>query len=200
MQTKPKRSREALVLRASWLELASECACRFFLAGGLCARTILRACSPFTLGFIAASGPGAGGFFALIGAIVGYLLAQPLSLAFRYIATAILIYAIAFAFYDLKLYTTQAFMPCCATAMAALTGFVYLAEAGWELSGLIAFFTEVFLTGLYDRVFLLSAQSPPRHVALLFTAGALMIAMETLRLPFGLCLGAAVGAGLVVGC
>lgn len=200
METKPKRSREALVLRAPWVELASECACRFFLAGVLCAGDILGGCSPFAPGFIAASGPGAGGFFALIGAILGYLLALPLSLAFRYIATAILIYAIAFAFYDLKLYTTKAFMPCCAAAMAALTGFVYLAEAGWELSGLIAFFTEVLLTGLYARVFLLAAQSPPQPIPLLFTAGALMIALETLPLPFGLSLGAALGAGLVVWC
>ena len=93
MQTKPRKSpnRGALVLTAPWVELASECACRFFLSAVLAAGQILEGYSPFALGYVAASGPGAGGFFALLGACLGYLLTKPLADAFRYLATAILV-------------------------------------------------------------------------------------------------------------
>ena len=58
-----------LVLGAPWVALASECATRFFLAAVLAAGQILGGYSPFALGFVAASGPGAGGFFALPGGV-----------------------------------------------------------------------------------------------------------------------------------
>ena len=140
-----------LVLGAPWVALASECATRFFLAAVLAAGQILGGYSPFALGFVAASGPGAGGFFALLGAGMGYLLAQSLANAFRYVATAILIYAVAFAFYDLKLYSTRFFMPLSAAFLAGLTGFVYLAEEGWQPSSVVCFATELLLVGLSAR-------------------------------------------------
>ncbi len=198
METKSKAPRGALVLRAPWVALAGECAGRFFLSGALCAGQVLGGCAPFALGFVAASGAGAGGFFALIGAIVGYLLALPLALAFRYIATAILIYAVSFAFGDLKLYATGWFMPCCGAALAALTGFVYLAEAGWAAGEVIAFSTEVLLTALYARVCIRVTAQPDRGVDLLLASGGLVVALAGLALPFGLSLGATLAAGAVV--
>lgn len=198
METKTNLPQRPVVLRAPWVALAGECAGRFFLAGTLCAGQVLGDCAPFALGFVAASGAGAGGFFALIGAVLGYLLALPLALAFRYIATAILIYAVAFAFGDLKLYATRWFMPCCAGALGALTGFVYLAEAGWATGEVISFFTEVLLVLLYARVWGVLAAEPENSGALLLGLGGLASALTRSPLPFGLSLGAILSGGVVV--
>ena len=138
-----------------WAALAAECAVRALMSAVLAAGNVLDGCAPFSLGYLAASGAGAGGFCALMGAIVGYVLSKPLVDAFRYAATAILIYAVAFAFYDLKIYATRFFMPLSAALMGALTGFVYLAEQGWQLAGIISFATELALTAFSARFFAL---------------------------------------------
>lgn len=203
MQTKPRKSpnRGALVLTAPWVELASECACRFFLSAVLAAGQILEGYSPFALGYVAASGPGAGGFFALLGACLGYLLTKPMADAFRYLATAILVYAVAFAFFDLKLYTTRYFMPSCAAFMGALTGFVYLAEQGWATASVICFATEIGLIFCAARFFTIAtldkASSSQQRMAALFTLGAVAVSLQAVPLPFSLHLGA-VFAGAVI--
>lgn len=195
---------KGLVLGAPWVALASECATRFFLAAVLAAGQILGGYSPFALGFVAASGPGAGGFFALLGAGMGYLLAQSLANAFRYVATAILIYAVAFAFYDLKLYSTRFFMPLSAAFLAGLTGFVYLAEEGWQPSSVVCFATELLLVGLSARFFALSARqdatADQQRLAILLTLGALAIALQAVPLPFSLSLGGMLATAAALWC
>lgn len=211
MQTKERKphplqsagqKRGKLVLGAPWVALASECVTRFLLSAVLAAGSILGGYSPFALGFVAASGSGAGGFFALLGAALGYLLSMPLSGAFRYLATAILIYAVAFAFFDLKIYTTRYFMPLCAAAMGGLTGFVYLAEQGWRTVNVICFVTEIGLIFCSSRFFTLAARRDAtpsqQRMATLLTLGALAISLQTVSLPFSLSLGAALAAAVLL--
>lgn len=220
MKTTPRRSAparldrgkdRALVLRAPWVALASECATRFLLSAVLAAGQILGEWSPFALGYVAAAGAGAGGFSALLGACLGYLLTQNLADAFRYLATAILIYAVAFAFYDLKLYAARWFMPLCAAFLAGLTGFVYLAEAGWQPEGVVCFATELLLAALSTRLFVLTGAAgreqagegaPPaqRRLAGLLTLGALAISLQTVPLPFSLSLGGILSVAAVLWC
>ena len=213
MQTKERRrapSRMAneskrgkpLVLESAWVALASQCATRFLLSAVLAVGDILGGYSPFALGFVAASGPGAGGFFALLGASMGYLLSKPLVDAFRYLATAILIYAVAFAFYDLKIYTTRFFMPLSAVFLGGLTGFVYLAEAGWAATEVICFATELVLVGVSARFFTLAARRDAtpdqQRLATLLTLGAVAIALQAVPLPFSLSLGGILCAAAVL--
>lgn len=199
---KEPKSGKALVLGGAWVALASQCATRFMLSAVLAVGDILGGYSPFALGFVAASGPGAGGFFALLGAGMGYLLSKPLVDAFRYLATAILIYAVAFAFYDLKLYTTRFFMPIAAAFLGGLTGFVYLAEAGWETTSVICFATELLLVGVSARFFTLAARRDAtpdqQRLATLLTLGALAISLQAVPLPFSLSLGGILCAAAVL--
>ena len=187
-----------------WTALAAECAVRALMSAVLAAGNVLDGCAPFSLGYLAASGAGAGGFCALMGAIVGYVLSKPLVDAFRYAATAILIYAVAFAFYDLKLYATRFFMPLSAALMGALTGFVYLAEQGWQLSGVISFVTELALTAFSARFFALwmsrDAAPEQRNLAALLGIGALGCSLHTIPLPLGVSLGAVLCTGVVLWC
>ena len=198
----PSKSGKTLVLGETWVALASQCATRFLLSAVLAVGDILGGYSPFALGFVAASGPGAGGFFALLGASMGYLLSKPLVDAFRYLATAILIYAVAFAFYDLKIYTTRFFMPVSAAFLGGLTGFVYLAEAGWEATSVICFASELLLIGLSARFFTLAARrdatADQQRLATLLTLGALAISLQAVPLPFSLSLGGILCAAVVL--
>ncbi len=199
---RPPGSRGALVLQQPWLELAGECALRFFLSAALAAGEILGGYSPLALGYLSAAGAGAGGFFSLMGCGLGFLIAKPLPDAFRYLATAILIYAVAFAFYDLKLFATRYFMPLSAALMTALTGFVYLAEQGWTPVGIICYFTELLLVFATGRLFAVQSRAEDAPLLLglawLTLGGGVLIALERVPLPFGLGLGrmAACTAGL----
>jgi stage II sporulation protein E len=202
-ETEEKKKQPApVVLKAPWVALAGNCATRFLLGAVLAAGNILGGYSPFALGFVAASGPGAGGLFALLGAGLGYLLTQPLAEAFRYLATAVLIYAVAFAFYDLKLYAKRFFMPLCAAGMEALTGFVYLAERGWSADNLVCYLTEIALVALSARAFILwrseQAQPNQRRMGMLVALSAAVISLQSVPLPFGVQLGGVVTAAVIL--
>lgn len=202
MQFKPNKDtlRGALVLSAPWVTLVSECAARFFLSAVLAAGQILGGCSPFALGFVAASGPAAGGFFALLGSCLGFGLSKPLTEAFRCIAAAILIYAVAFAFYDLRIYATRWFMPFCAAFMGALTGFVYIAEQGWAVASVIAFCSEILLIFLSADCFAAGADTSAsrQRACALFAMGAFAVSLQTVPLPFSLSLGAVLSAAALL--
>ncbi len=197
METKqhprPPGSRGALVLQQPWLELAGECAVRFFLSAALAAGEILGGYSPFALGYLSAAGAGAGGFFSLIGCGLGFLISKPLPDAFRYLATAILVYAVAFAFYDLRIFATRYFMPFSAALMAGLTGFVYLAEEGWTPTRVICYCSELLLVFVTGRLFAVQAREEDAPLLLglswLTLAGGVLIALERIPLPFGIGLG-----------
>ncbi len=136
-----------VVLRSAALVRAVECAIRLLLGALLAGAEIFGGYAPFGLGFVAAAGSGLDGFCALLGACFGYLVLQGLPVGLRYVAAAILVYAVAFAFYDIRLYRRSWFMPLTAAVLDGLTGFVYLSDQGWTAQNLIFFGTELLLCG-----------------------------------------------------
>ncbi len=104
----------------------------WLLMGHLLARgQIGGQCTPFGLGLIRAAGPGAGGAAALVGVCLGAVSAVGLTDGLRYAAIAVLIYAVAFAFYDTRLFRTFCFMPLVAGGMDLLVGIPLLSEQNW---------------------------------------------------------------------
>ena len=136
-----------LVLRAPALVRGAEYLIRFTLAGVLAGAEILDGCAPFGLSMVGCSGSGLGGFAALLGACFGYLSFRGLAEGLRYVAAAILIFSVAFAFFDIKLYRRSWFMPVVAALLTGATGFVYLGEGGWTIASVVFFLTELLLSG-----------------------------------------------------
>ena len=136
-----------LVLRAPALVRTAECAMRFLLGAVLSGAEIFGGYAPFGLGMVGASGSGLDGFSALLGTCFGYLTFQGFADGLRYAAASILIFSVAFAFYDVLPYRKVWFMPLAAALMDAVTGLVYLADEGWTPERVIWFGTEVLLCG-----------------------------------------------------
>lgn len=136
-----------LVLRAPALVRSAECAIRFLLGAMLAGAEIFGGWAPFGLALVGASGSGLDGFSALIGATFGYLSFLGLTEGLRYVAAAILIFSVSFAFYDIRLYKKSWFMPLMAALLNGATGFVYLADSKWDPPQVIFFATELLLTG-----------------------------------------------------
>ena len=137
----------AVVLRAPALIRGVECAIRFLLGAVMAGARVFESYSPFGLGMVAASGSGMEGFSSLLGACLGYLASLGLVEGLRYAAASILVYSVAFAFYDVKLYQKAWFMPLVASFLGGATGFVYLSEGGWTVGTAIFFASEVILIG-----------------------------------------------------
>ncbi len=178
--------KRTLAVRTSAVLALGGCLTRFFLAAVLANGQIFGTCAPFALSLVGASGAGGAGFAALLGACLGHLWAGGLVGGLRYAAAAILIYSVAFAFYDVKLYASPWFMPAVCAGMSGITGFVYLSEGGWTPEKAVIFLTELTLTGgctYFYRVAL--PPVPPtegqaadrRLISLLVLAGSLLVAL-----------------------
>ncbi len=118
--------KEILAGKVSAAGMVSAGRCTVFFLLGLvmsCAR-VLENGAPFGMAMVACSGPGVYGVFALAGAALGYLISGGVEWGIRYIAASVLVYTIAFIFQELEIYRREFFMPCCAGAVMALTGFL----------------------------------------------------------------------------
>ncbi len=177
-----------LVLRAPALVRAAECVMRFLLGAVLAGAELFGGYAPFGLGLVACSGSGLDGFCALLGACFGYLSFQGLVAGLRYVAAAVLIYSVAFAFFDVRLYRTVWFMPVTAAAMDGLTGFVYLSDRGWTAQNLVFFGTELLLCGASAYFYRIAFSpwtgkreeeglTPRQTVSLLLLAGTLLVSL-----------------------
>lgn len=197
-----------LILQTPAVLTLLECGARLLLSIVLTSAQVLDQYSPFALGFVAASGSGPGGFFALMGACMGYLSNLGLVSGLRYVSASILIYAVAFAFYDLKIYQRAWFMPLCSAAMTGLTGAVYLYEEGFPSRELAWFAVELLLVGLSARLYRVALQpwmepdvpkkSPYWAGAVLFSGATLAAALSQLMVLGWLQLGLTCGAAAVV--
>ena len=153
LKMKAARAREdlartgRLVLRAPALVRGAECAIRFLLGAMLAGAEIFGGWAPFGLALVGCSGSGLDGFCALVGAAFGYLSFLGLTAGLRYVAAAILIFSVSFAFYDIRLYKRVWFMPLVSSLLNGATGFVYLADSRWDAPQVIFFGTELLLTG-----------------------------------------------------
>ena len=88
-----------LVLQAPALVRAAEAAIHFLLAGVLAGAEIFGGYSPFALSLVGAAGSGSNGFAALLGACWGYFSFLGFVDGLRYVAAAVLIFAVSFAFF-----------------------------------------------------------------------------------------------------
>ena len=188
-----------VVLQSPMLIQAAECARRFILGAVLSRSEILSGYAPFALGWIGASGSGPGGFAALLGSALGYLLGLGLVEGLRYVAAGILIYATAFALCDLRIYRMEWFMPLAAGGVTAVTGFIYLSEAGWDGTAAVCYATEVVLAGAaclcYRRLPDLLEEMEESPVAeRLFLIATVLIAFCPIRLTWGL------SPGIILAC
>ena len=153
LKMKAARAREEmrqtgrLVLRAPALVRLAECMIRLLLGALLAGAQLFGGYAPFGLGMVACAGSGLDGLCALLGACFGYLSFQGFVQGLRYVAAAILVYSVSFAFYDVRLCRKTWFMPAAAAVMDGITGFVYLSERGWTPANLIFFGTELLLCG-----------------------------------------------------
>lgn len=114
------------VWRSPVLVRCAEWLIRLLLAAVLAGGEVLGGVSPFGLALVGASGAGSGGFAAMLGAVLGYLLSRGLEEGLRYAAGCVLVFSVSFAFFDLKVYQKGWFMPLAAAALNGLTGLVTL--------------------------------------------------------------------------
>lgn len=117
-----------MVLRAPALVRGAECAIRFSLGAVLAGAEIFGGYAPFGLSMVGCSGSGLDGFAALLGACLGYLSFRGLTEGLRYVAAAMLIFSVSFAFFDIRLYRKSWFMPLVSALLSGATGFVYLGK------------------------------------------------------------------------
>ena len=183
-----------VVLRAPALVRTAECIIRFLLGALLAGAEIFDGYTPFGLGLVGASGSGLDGFCALLGACFGYLTMQGFAEGLRYTAACILVFSVAFAFFDVKAYQKSWFMPLAAAAMDGITGFIYLSDQGWTQESLVFFATEVLLCGASAYFYRIAftpwtekreeeGLTPRQTVSLLILAGTLMLTLSNLMLP-----------------
>ena len=205
-KTKAARVREEaretgrVVLRAPALVRTAECVMRLLLGAMLAGAEIFGGYAPFGLGLVAASGSGLDGFCALLGACFGYLSFQGFAEGLRYVAACILVFSLAFAFFDVRAYRRSWFMPLAASGMDAVTGFVYLSDRGWSPESLIFFATELLLCGA-SAYFYRIAFTPwtekreeeglttRQTVSLLILGGTLLLTLSKVTLLWGLSAG-----------
>ncbi len=196
------------VLQSRVLTRTAECAMRFLLGAVLASGEIFGGFAPFGVGMVACSGSGTDALCALVGAVWGYLVFRGFGEGLRYAAACVLVFSVAFAFYDVKLYKKGWFMPLIASGMDAITGFVYLSDAAWRPDQVVFFSTEVLLAGACAYFYRL-AFSPwqsreegglttRQWVSLMFLLGTLLVSMGGLTFFGGLSLGRILSALLVM--
>lgn len=198
-----------VVVRAPALVYFCECCMRFLLGALLSGAELFGGYAPFGVGLVACSGSGLEGFCALLGACFGYLSFQGFVGGLRYVAAAILVFSVSFAFFDLRLYRLSWFMPVLSGLMMAATGFVYLSEAGWSQSSIVYFLTEVVLTGVscYFYAIALATWGKGRketgvtyhqRISILLLLGTLLLTVTQLTLFQHLSVGHVVAAVVVM--
>lgn len=197
------------VLRSRLLTRSAEGLIRFLLAGVLAGGEIFGGYAPFGIGLVACSGSGADGLCALIGSALGYLFFRGFTEGLRYAAACVLVFSVAFAFYDVWLYEKSWFMPLVAAGMDAATGFVYLSGSHWEVRQVVFFVTEIILAG-GSAYFYRIAFSPwktgeegslstRQTISLFVLAGTLLCALAGITLFGDMSVGRVLGVLLVMG-
>lgn len=144
----PDRSAGQIRMSAAAVALAADCAIHFLLSAVLSAALLSEDCAPFGVAFVGAAGPGLCGGSALLGACFGYLTTLPFSQGLRHASAAILTFAVAFAFCDLRPFRLPWVMPVTAGAIQAFTGAIVLSRTVWTMADSARFILEVLLTAL----------------------------------------------------
>ena len=190
-----RQSRETgqVQLSASALTLGAEAAIHFMLAAVLSGISLPDGGAPFGVALAAAAGSGVCGGAAMLGACFGSLCLLGISQGMRHAAAAILTFAVAFAFYDVKLFRRSWTMPFIAALLNAFTGSVLLVRTGWEGTDLFSLSLEALMTAgaawCYRGVLLPMRTrredrlvSPVRRAGLLVLLSTLLMSLAPLRL------------------
>lgn len=107
---------------------------------------VLEAGAPFGIAAVAASGGGLCGVCCLLGAVLGYIISGGLEWAVRYIAASVMVFTLAFALHDTKLYRTKVFLPLIAAAVTLFTGVLSGFSELSDLSVIALIFLETALS------------------------------------------------------
>ena len=148
MTAKDKPRGEKQVRRMGRLQVPlaarlSDWAVRFLLGAVLAGAQFQGGYAPFGLALVGACRPGGEGLFALLGAALGYLSFRGLVNGLRYIASAMMVYAVALALGEFQIYRRRWFAPLSAAVLNGLVGFVYQSAAGWDVSTAAGLAAEV---------------------------------------------------------
>ena len=207
MTTKDKLNRdtgEKPFLRWTGLARLSGGAVRFLLGAVLAGADLPGGYAPLGTAFVGASGSGLGGFCALLGSRFGALSFRGLSAGLRDMAAAVLVFSVAFAFFDIRAYKKVWFMPAITGALVGVTGFVSLTAAALTPAGMACYLTSILLAGAavyFDRIALSALEtareeglSHRQTVSLLLFGGTLLMALARVTVLDGLSVGRALAA------
>ena len=197
-----RQSRETgqVQLSASAVTLGAEAAIHFLLAAVLSGVSLPDGGAPFGVALAAAAGSGVCGGAAMLGASFGSLCLLGFSQGMRHAAAAILAFAVAFAFYDIKLFRRAWTMPLIAAVLNAFTGSVLLARAGLGAAEALSLSLEALITAgaawCYRGVLLPMRTrredrlvSPARRAGLLVLLATLLMSLVPLKLYSSISLG-----------
>lgn len=137
---------ESIVVSAAAVEWAVQACIRMLLCAVAAGAVVLGDRAPFGVAMTAASGAGILGGGAVLGACLGSLCQLETTAALRYASAAMLTYAAAFAFYDVKPLRRPWTMPAAAGTAMAFTGLVAHSRTPWTAGEEAAFALEIGLT------------------------------------------------------
>lgn len=187
---------------------AAEGAMRFLLGAVLAGGELFGGYAPFGVGLVASAGAGGDGLCALLGACWGYLVYRGFSEGLRYAAACVLVFSVAFAFYDVPFCRKSGFTPLMAALMDGITGFVYLSDGMWRAERVVFFATEIILAGasayFYRLAFALwkrkeeGTLTTKQTVSLFFLLGTLLVSLAGVNFLGGLSLGRVAAVLLVM--
>lgn len=158
---------------------------RFFLAAALTASQTPGGYAPFSLGLVAAAGPGAGGTAALAGAAAGAFLLLDFADALPFLAAGLLILTASTAFRDTWLSERRWFPSLSAAGLSLAVGGIYVLQSLSPLDKLMPYIAASGLAGI-SAWFLQPLFSPegnrPAPEGILFLSGALFLALADLEI------------------
>lgn len=200
---KQKKREEQIILSAAVVEQLVQGCIRMLLAAVLAGAVVLEDKAPFGVALTAASGAGISGGGAVLGACLGALCQLELTQGLRYASAAMLCYAAAFAFYDVKWLRRPWTMPIAAGSAVAFTGLVSHSRVPWTGEEQIGFVLELALTvgavwcfraalRVPDRLSRREEVKPEQRGGLLVLLAAILIALEPISyqgVSLGRCLG-----------
>ena len=135
LRAQPRADRPVRTLTPSPLAVLTEMGIHFLLAAVLAGAVTFAGRAPLGVSFVAAAGSGLFGASALVGACFGSLTALDFSTGLRYSSSAILTFALHFAFYDWRALRRPWAMPLVAGTLTVFTGVIVQAQEGWTPEG-----------------------------------------------------------------
>lgn len=192
------KGRRVMPLRAR----LGECAIAFLLTAVLTGAEFLEGHAFFALALVAVWGPGWEGVCALLGATLGYLSFLGFVDGLRYIAASMMVYAVALAVGEFRIYRKAWFMPLMAAVLNGAVGFVYQSARGWDGEAMTAYGVELALTAgavyCYRQAMVLHTKHHPAPWTPAQLAGVLVLGGTVMMTLARVMLGGVISLGRVL--